>query len=197
VAFVGISAIALATLWAFYGFRYAARGEGLTLNPPLVESIRHLSRPPEVRLLETVASYHLLPESYVYGLADVPIMSDFYTSYLFGEIYPHGTWFCFPAALRSNRRFRICSFSARLQGWLQLAACDKQLVEALAEGQQSLALAPDAVKPDVLVGDILVALQHPDEARPYYEKALTLATTVEPEFQIGWVNALQEKLRAK
>ena len=74
---------------------------------------------------------------------------------------------------------------------------DKQLEEALAEGQQSLGLAPDAEKPNVLVGDILVALQHPDEARPYYEKALTLATTVEPEFQVRWVNALQEKLRTK
>lgn len=44
---------------------------------------------------------------------------------------------------------------------------DKRLEEALMEGQQSLGLAPDAVKPNVLVGDILVALQHPDEARPY------------------------------
>jgi hypothetical protein len=426
VAFVGINAIALATLWAFYEFRYAARGEGLTLNPPLAESIHHLSRPREVRLLETVARYHLLPESYIYGLADVRVMSDFYTSYLFGRIYPHGTWFYFPAAfaikstlplflllgaaaglvaagrlrcgrelvfltippafhlaiamsagmniglrhilpmypflyvlaagaawklMESNRRWiyavaalivfqaatttraypaymayanelwggpsqtykylsdsnadwgqqlkstkgylekkgiKECWFIYFAEGpvhfrdygipckplltigslWLdeevvvppsvdgpvlisagtlsgfefgpgplnpyevfkhrqaddvidyavfvfnghfeiplaasyshaqkaQFLVRDKRLDEALAEAQQSLALAPDAVKPNVLVGDILVALQRPDEARPYYDRALTLAKKVEPEFQIGWVNTLQEKLETK
>ena len=98
IAFVAISAIALTTLWAFYGFRYAARGAGLQLNPPFAQSVHYLSRPHEVRLLETVAHYHLLPESYLDGLADVRIMSDFYTSYLFGKIYPHGVWYYFPAA---------------------------------------------------------------------------------------------------
>jgi hypothetical protein len=34
-----------------------------------------------------------------------------------------------------------------------------------------------------------------DEARPYYEKALHLAETVQPEFQIGWVEGLKKKLR--
>jgi 4-amino-4-deoxy-L-arabinose transferase-like glycosyltransferase len=425
VAFVGISAIALATLWAFYGFRYTARGEGLTLNPPLAESIHHLTRPREARLLETVARYHLLPESYIYGLADVRIMSDFYTSYLFGKIYPHGTWFYFPAAfaikstlplllllgvaglvvagrlrcwrelllltippafhlaiamsagmniglrhilpmypflyvlaagaawklMESNRRWayavaalivfqavtttraypaymayanelwggpsqtykylsdsnadwgqqlkstkaylekkdiKECWFIYFAEGpvhfrdygipckplltigslWLdeevdippsvdgpvlisagtlsgfefgpgplnpyevfkhrqaddvidyavflfnghfeiplaawyshaqkaQFIMRNRRLEEALAEAQQSLALASDSVNPNVLVGDILVSLGHPDEARRYYEKALAFATTVQPEFQVGWVNALQEKLRAE
>jgi len=99
VAFVVISAIALTTLWASYGFRYAARGEGLQLNPPLAQSVHYLSRARETRLLESVARYPLLPESYIFGLADVRIMSDFYTSYLFGRIYPHGIWYYFPAAL--------------------------------------------------------------------------------------------------
>lgn len=31
-------------------------------------------------------------------------------------------------------------------------------------------------------------------ARPYYRKALKLASTVEPEFQIGWVKGLRKKL---
>jgi len=68
------------------------------MNPPLAESIHHMSRAREIRLLETVARYHLLPESYIFGLADVRIMSDYYTSYLFGKIDPHGIWFYFPAA---------------------------------------------------------------------------------------------------
>jgi dolichyl-phosphate-mannose--protein O-mannosyl transferase len=45
IAFAVISAIALTTLWASYGFRYVARGEGLQLNPPLAQSVHYLSRP--------------------------------------------------------------------------------------------------------------------------------------------------------
>jgi tetratricopeptide (TPR) repeat protein len=426
IAFVVISALALTTLWAVYGFRYAARGDGLAMNPPLAESIHHMSRAREIRLLETVARYHLLPESYVYGLADVRIMSDYYTSYLFGKIYPHGIWFYFPAAfaikstlpllfllgltvwmiatgrlrcwrevlfltippavhlavamsagmniglrhilpmypflyalaggaaaklmengrkwiyavaalvlfqvitttrvfpaymayanelwggpsrtykylsdsnvdwgqqLKSTKTYlerkgiKDCWFIYFAEGpvrmkdygipckplvtigtlWLDeeldippsvdgsvlisagtlsgfefgpgplnpyevfklrqptdvidyavfvfnghfdipLAASyshaqkaqfllrEKRPEEALGEAQQALALAPDALKPNVLVGDVLVALKRPDEARPYYEKALTLAKTVEPEFQVGWVESLEEKLHTK
>src|SRR5579862_2347919 len=426
MAFVVISALALTTLWAVYGFRYAARGVGLEMNPPLAESIHHMSRAREIRLLETVARYHLLPESYIYGLADVRIMSDYYTSYLFGKIYPHGIWFYFPAAFAikstlpllfllgltvwmiatgrlrcwrevlfltippavhlavamsagmniglrhilpmypflyalaggaaaklmengrkwiyavaalvlfqvitttrvfpaymayanelwggSSRTYKYLSDSnvdwgeqlkstktylerkgikdswfiyfaegpVRMKDygipckplvtigtlWLDeeldippsvdgsvlisagtlsgfefgpgplnpyevfklrqptdvidyavfvfnghfdipLAASyshaqkaqfllrEKRPEEALAEAQQALALAPDALKPNVLLGDVLVALKRPDEARPYYEKALTLAKTVEPEFQVGWVESLEEKLHTK
>jgi 4-amino-4-deoxy-L-arabinose transferase-like glycosyltransferase len=426
IAFVVISAIALATLWAAYGFRYAARGDGLQMNPPLAESIHHLSRPREVWLLEMVARCRLLPESYIFGLSDVRIMSDYYTSYLFGRIYPHGTWFYFPAAfaikstlpllfllglaigiiatgrlhrwrevlfltippavhlvvamsagmniglrhvlpmypflyvlaggaawvmVESSRRWvyvvaamilfqgitttrifpaymayanelwggpsqtykhlsdsnvdwgqqlkstksylerkgiKDCWFIYFAEGpvrmtdygipckplvtigtlWLdeeldvppsvngpvlisagtlsgfefgpgplnpyevfkhqqptgvidygvfvfnghydiplaasyshaqkaQMLLRNKRPEEALAEAQQSLVLAPDAVKPNVLLGDVLVALKRPDEARPYYEKALMLAKSVEPEFQLGWVPTLQEKLNIK
>jgi tetratricopeptide (TPR) repeat protein len=74
---------------------------------------------------------------------------------------------------------------------------DNRLVEALAEAEQAVALAPHAVKPNVQAGDILVALHRPDEARPYYEKALTSAKTIEPTFQVGWVRSLEQKLNAK
>ena len=426
IALVVISALALTILWASYGFRYTARGEGLQLNPPLAQSVHYLSRPREVRLLETVAHYHLLPESYIFGLADVRIMSDFYTSYLFGRIYPHGVWYYFPAAfaikstlpfllllclavwmiatrrltgareilfltippafhlaiamsagmniglrhilpmypflyvlgagaawkmIEGNRRWiyvmgalvlwqafsatrtfpaymayanelwggpsqtykylsdsnadwgqqlkstkaylerqgiKDCWFVYFAEGpvhmkdygipckplptigslWLQeqidappavdgpvlisagdlsgfefgpgplnpyeafkhrepaaaidygvfvfdghfeipLAAAlshaqkaqfllrDQRLPEALAEAERAVTLAPDAVKPNALLGDILTAMQRPQEARPYYEKALQLATRVEPEFQAGWTDGLRAKLNAK
>jgi 4-amino-4-deoxy-L-arabinose transferase-like glycosyltransferase len=426
VAFVVTSALAVATLWAFYGFRYSARPAGLQMNPPLADSLHQLSRPREIRLLATVAHYRLLPESYVFGLSDVRIMSDYYTSYLFGTIYPHGIWFYFPAAFAikstlsllillglvvgviATRRFQCwreilfltippayyflvamsagmniglrhilpvypflyvlaagsawkvieqnrrwiyfvaaliafqavtttrafpaymayanevwggpsqtykylsdsnvdwgqqlkstkayleqkgitnCWFVYFAEGpvnmkdysipckplptigslWLNerieapaavdgpvlisagvlsgfefgpgalnpyeqfkhlrpdavidyavfvfngrfeipLAAAighsqqaqflfkDNRLVEALAEAEQAVALAPHAVKPNVQAGDILVALHRPDEARPYYEKALTSAKTIEPTFQVGWVRSLEQKLNAK
>ncbi len=96
-ALVVITVIAVSILWAFYGFRYQARPAGMQLNPPLAEFMHGLSRPHEVKGLAFVAHWKLLPESYIYGLTDVRIMSDFYQSYLFGTVYPHGVWSYFPA----------------------------------------------------------------------------------------------------
>ena len=109
LALVVIGAISVTVLWAFYGFRYTARPDGLQLNPPMAEFLHGLSRPNEAHLLGTVAHWHLLPESYIYGLADVRIMSDFYTSYIFGTTYPHGVWFYFPVAflIKSTLTFLI------------------------------------------------------------------------------------------
>jgi hypothetical protein len=129
IALVAISAIALTILWASYGFRYQARGEGRQLNPPLAEFVQGLSRPHDVRLLQTVARFHLLPESYIYGLADVRIMSDFYASFLLGKVYPHGVWFYFPVAfsMKSSLSFLILLLIAiwaiatrRLTAWREI-----------------------------------------------------------------------------
>ena len=94
-----ITVISMSILWAFYGFRYAARPAGLHLNPPSADYIAQLSRPREAKLLATVSRFHLLPESYIYGLADVRMMDDFYSSFLLGKVYPHGVWFYFPIAI--------------------------------------------------------------------------------------------------
>jgi 4-amino-4-deoxy-L-arabinose transferase-like glycosyltransferase len=91
--------ISLTILWSFYGFRYPARPAGLELNPPAAEYIKGLSRPNELKLLQTISHFKLLPESYIYGLADVRMISDFYASYLLGKPYPHGVWFYFPVAM--------------------------------------------------------------------------------------------------
>ncbi len=97
-AVVVITVVAVAILWAFYGFRYQARPAGMQINPPLAESMHGLSRPHEVRGLQMVANWRLLPESYIYGLTDVRIMSDFYQSFVLGRVYPHGVWWYFPVA---------------------------------------------------------------------------------------------------
>ncbi len=99
LALAVVTALSLTLLWGAYGFRYAARPAGLQLNPPSAEYIQQLARPHEAKLLATVARFHLLPESYIYGLADVRMIADFYSSYLFGVTYPHGVWFYFPAAI--------------------------------------------------------------------------------------------------
>jgi len=70
----------------------------------------------------------------------------------------------------------------------------KQLPDALAEALQAVALAPDAVEPNAVTGDVLSAMQRTDDARQYYQKALKLAKTVQPDFQVGWAAALEAKL---
>lgn len=94
---VAITVIAVAVLWSFYGFRYQARPNGWQLNPPLAEYVRGL-KPHEAWIVSTMARWHVLPESYLYGLADVRLTADFYTSYVLGKIYAHGVWFYFPVA---------------------------------------------------------------------------------------------------
>jgi 4-amino-4-deoxy-L-arabinose transferase-like glycosyltransferase len=92
-----ITVLAVAILWAFYGFRYVARPTGLQLNPPLSAYVHDL-KPHEIWLVSTMARFHVLPESYLYGLADVRLTANFYTSYVLGKIYAHGVWFYFPIA---------------------------------------------------------------------------------------------------
>ena len=96
-ALAAISLIAILVLWSFYGFRYAARPAGMSVNPPLAFFSAGL-RPFDAWVISTCARRHLLPESYLYGLVDVRKMVDWYPSYIFGKVYPHGVWFYFPAA---------------------------------------------------------------------------------------------------
>ena len=97
LALAAIVIIAVAILWAFYGFRYSARPAGLAMNPPFTEFSRGM-RPLDTWAVSTCARFHLLPESYLYGLVDVRKMVDWYPSYIFGKVYPHGVWFYFPSA---------------------------------------------------------------------------------------------------
>ncbi len=96
LALIGV--VAVAVLWAFYGFRYAARPDGLRLDPSLADYVRPL-KGIEAKGIMLTARLHLLPESYLYGLADVRAMANGMPSYIFGQVYEHGVWFYFPAVL--------------------------------------------------------------------------------------------------
>jgi len=97
MALAVITVASVLVLWAFYGFRYSARPAGMAMNPPFAEFTRGL-RPLDTAFVNACAKWHLLPESYIYGLVDVRKMIDWYPSYIFGKVYPHGVWFYFPAA---------------------------------------------------------------------------------------------------
>ena len=92
-----ITLIGWLVLWSFYRFRYDARPTGLQMNPPLVEYVKGL-KPSEAWPISTAARFRIMPESYLYGLADVRLTANYYTSYVLGKVYAHGVWFYFPIA---------------------------------------------------------------------------------------------------
>ncbi len=90
--------LSAATLWIFYGFRYAARPAGLALSTPLAEYAAPLSHWQSASVL-LAARLHLLPESYLMGLVDVKRVAEFYPTFLLGKVYAHGVWPYFPAVI--------------------------------------------------------------------------------------------------
>lgn len=97
-ASAAIIAMAVVILWAFYGFRYAARPTGLALSTPLnayVGPLNHF----DAAVVLFFARHHLLPESYLMGLVDVKRMAQWYPTFIFGKVHAHGVWYYFPAVI--------------------------------------------------------------------------------------------------
>ena len=97
-ALAGIGVMGYIVLWAFYTFRYAARPGGAVLEPSLGQLLPLIPHPWEASMLRLFAAWHLLPEGYLFGWAKLysGIMNN--PAFLFGHIYPTGTWLYFPAA---------------------------------------------------------------------------------------------------
>lgn len=106
---VVIYVIAVAILWAAYGFRYSARENGLQLNPSMHAQLARVPSPIQAKVLGEFAKLHLLPESYIYGFAHVLFSAKSFNSYVFGKAYPHAVWFYFPVAMlvKSSLTFLI------------------------------------------------------------------------------------------
>ena len=120
--------IAVAVIWAGYGFRYAARPAGMQINPPLESTLGNLS-PVEGKVITVMAHWKLLPESWLYGLADVRSVANVWPSFVFGKIYAHGVWFYFPVAFVIKATLSTLIFlplivyaiaTRRLQGWREI-----------------------------------------------------------------------------
>src|SRR5512133_2262554 len=89
--FILAGLIAVAIMWTCYGFRYSARPAGMQINPPLESTLGNLS-PMEGKAITMMAHWKLLPESWLYGLADVRSVANVWPSYMFGKVYAHGVW---------------------------------------------------------------------------------------------------------
>jgi hypothetical protein len=102
-----ISAISLLVLWSLYGFRYAARPPGLAVKPPFQEFVKPMGRNSSAMVLQ-IARWHLLPESYLYGVADISTLGTLPTV-IFGKYYPAAQWFYFPSVfiIKSTLAFLV------------------------------------------------------------------------------------------
>lgn len=96
-ALAAIVVIGLAVLWAFYGFHYEMRPAGLP-HPTVAEYVKPLG-PLSAGPVLFFANFHLLPESYLIGLADVKRMAGFYSTFIFDKVHAHAVWWYFPVAL--------------------------------------------------------------------------------------------------
>jgi hypothetical protein len=96
-ALIVISFISVAALWASYGFRLHPR-PSLDAQARVVNYAARLHHPVQAQMIAGFARRHLLPESYLFGLADVGFTAGFSHTYLLGRVYPHGVWYYFPVA---------------------------------------------------------------------------------------------------
>ena len=99
VALAAALVIGLGCVWAIYHFRYAARPAPLQLNPTSEQYLQQLTSPLSRFVMTTLSSLHVLPEAYIYGLADTKISAGDLPSYFFGKTYSGASHWYFPAAL--------------------------------------------------------------------------------------------------
>ncbi|HEY0797240.1 MAG TPA: glycosyltransferase family 39 protein [Acidisarcina sp.] len=109
IAIVVALVVGVGCVWALYHLRYAARPDSLLLNPTSAQYLQELSSPLIRWGLTTVNKFHLLPEGYIYGLADTKISAASLPSYFFGRDYPVASRWYFPAAflIKSTLPFLI------------------------------------------------------------------------------------------
>jgi hypothetical protein len=94
-----VSAIGLFFVWAIYRFRFSARPGNLTLDPATNQYMQELASPLSRSVMLWATRHHLLPEAYLYGLADTKISAASLPSYLFGHLTHQASRWYYPAAL--------------------------------------------------------------------------------------------------
>jgi hypothetical protein len=110
---LGHAAVAVAVIWAFYGFRYSA------FNPALPAAYQFIESWPEMyahtgwegRVIHALANIHALPEAFLYGAAYVVQTSQLRAAFLNGEYSVTGwpSYFLWTFALKSTIPFIVAS----------------------------------------------------------------------------------------
>jgi len=140
ILFGGIAAtviVAVVILWAFYGFRYAARPDGLVMNPTLKEYAAPLTGM-NSWVIGHAANWRLLPESYLMGMTDIHYAAQQYPIFLLGHDYAHGVWWYFPVALSIKTTLGLIG--------LVVLACIALILRRLRQGRELAYLAvPGAI----------------------------------------------------
>ena len=125
LAIAAVSLVAWLILWGFFGFRYQAAPGGEQINPALSVYLPTMPKAADTRKLQFAAAHHLLPEAYLWGLANTKITEDIDNSYFFGHVYRHGTWKYFPAAFLIKSTLPLllllclAPFAWRRQAWVR------------------------------------------------------------------------------
>jgi 4-amino-4-deoxy-L-arabinose transferase-like glycosyltransferase len=96
-ALLAIAVFSYVVLWAFYGFRYAARPGQLQITPSLAAYAATLTHPLQHSAIDFLARHHLLPEAYLYGWVDILVSRGTRPTFIFGHLYSTAKWFFFPA----------------------------------------------------------------------------------------------------
>jgi 4-amino-4-deoxy-L-arabinose transferase-like glycosyltransferase len=109
IALAFVAVMAFFILWASYGFHVQPR-PGVDAEAPVADYAGRLNSPVQKELITKFVRWRLLPESYLYGLADVGITAGFSHAYLFGKVYPHGQWFYFPATFLIKSTITLMMF---------------------------------------------------------------------------------------
>ncbi|MEZ5545784.1 MAG: phospholipid carrier-dependent glycosyltransferase [Lysobacteraceae bacterium] len=111
-------ALALALLWAHYGFRFHADADGSDrFNLPMETKIEEVSTPALQAMIQFADTAHLLPRPYLWGLADTVRAGvegrGIATHLIWGEKY-HGRtpWFTWPAILAAKIPLALLALSA-------------------------------------------------------------------------------------
>ncbi len=128
--------IAVMVLWACYAFRFQARPDNQKMVPSLPQHMQELSHSGlsgtvQRRIILWLAHTRVLPESYLYGLADVAIRSGSDAPcFIFGRLYPRGHWFYFPAvfAVKSTIGFLFLLLLTPAPKGLRLAETRREIL---------------------------------------------------------------------
>jgi hypothetical protein len=131
LAFASAIVVGLPILWGTYHFRFLAHPDG-GMQPSLTEYMSSLHGV-EPKVYAFLARWHILPESYLYGMVDIRVQSvagQSFPTYIFGQVHAHGVPYYFPAAfvIKSTLGFMLllvlaiyAVVSRRLAGWQRLS----------------------------------------------------------------------------